>query len=137
MSREHKAFPDRERDLRLALARITHGRSKKGESKATIAAVAREAGVSAALIYNHYPAIADEVRAAQGRMKRDIGSPIHQECKAYRQKNRELRQELVNLRSKIAMLTSINESLNARNFFLESILRKNQTVEVLENPKKS
>lgn len=42
----YKPAEDREKDLRFALYRIQKGRSHSGETKITIAAVAREAGVS-------------------------------------------------------------------------------------------
>lgn len=50
----YKPAEDREKDLRLALYRIQKGRTHSGETKITIAAVAREAGVSTALIHNYY-----------------------------------------------------------------------------------
>ena len=70
MKTTRKTSDSRERDLRLALARIQRGRAHTGESKVTIAAVAREAGVSTALIHNHYPNVAEAVREAQGRSSR-------------------------------------------------------------------
>ena len=48
MSEERKTAAVRDRELRLAIARIEKGRSKTNEIKLTIAAVAREAGVSTA-----------------------------------------------------------------------------------------
>lgn len=45
----------REKDLRLAMHRIERGRARTGESKLSIAAVAREAGVTTALIHNPLP----------------------------------------------------------------------------------
>ena len=49
----YKPAEDREKDLRLALYRIQKGRTRSGETKVTITAVAREAGVSTALIHNY------------------------------------------------------------------------------------
>ncbi|AMS17594.1 TetR family transcriptional regulator [Pseudomonas chlororaphis] len=113
MTIKRKPSDARERDLQLALARILHGRAHSGESKVTIAAVAREAGVSTALIHNHYPTVAEAIREAQGRSSRAQRDVKHQDCLAEREKNRTLRQENEELREKIANLASINEVLMA------------------------
>jgi AcrR family transcriptional regulator len=113
MKTTRKTSDSRERDLRLALARIQRGRVHTGESKVTIAAVAREAGVSTALIHNHYPNVAEAVREAQGRSSRAQRDVKHQDLIAEREKNKLLRQELEELRLKTADLASINEVLMA------------------------
>ena len=53
----------REKDLQLALSRIQRGRAHTKETKVTIASVAREAGVSTALIHNHYPKLLIKLRS--------------------------------------------------------------------------
>jgi AcrR family transcriptional regulator len=93
MKTTRKTSDSRERDLRLALARIQRGRPHTGETKVTIAAVAREAGVSTALIHNHYPNVAEAIREAQGRSSRAQRDVKHQDL--------------------IADLASINEVLMA------------------------
>ena len=113
MKTTRKTSDSRERDLRLALARIQRGRAHTGESKVTIAAVAREAGVSTALIHNHYPNVAEAIREAQGRSSRAQRDVKHQDLIADREKNKLLRQELEELRLKTADLASINEVLMA------------------------
>ncbi len=113
MKTTRKTSDSRERDLRLALARIQRGRAHTGESKVTIAAVAREAGVSTALIHNHYPNVAEAIREAQGRSSRAQRDVKHQDLIAEREKNKLLRQELEELRLKTADLASINEVLMA------------------------
>lgn len=120
MTTKRKPSDARERDLQLALARIQRGRSHKGETKVTIAAVAREAGVSTALIHNHYPIIAEMIRNAQGRSCRDQRDKKHQDLHAERGKNRALHQEIDELRLKIASLASINEVLIAENRLLKA-----------------
>ncbi|MGV8744039.1 TetR family transcriptional regulator, partial [Pseudomonas aeruginosa] len=65
--KKYKPGEDREKDLKLALYRIQKGRAHTGETKVTIAAVAREAKVSTALIHNYYPGIAESIREAHGR----------------------------------------------------------------------
>ncbi|WP_313483021.1 MULTISPECIES: hypothetical protein [unclassified Pseudomonas] len=73
--------------------------------------MAREAGVSTALIHNHYPTVAEAIREAQGRSSRAQRDVKHHDFLAEREKNRMLRQENEELREKIANLASINEVL--------------------------
>ncbi|WP_225924031.1 TetR family transcriptional regulator [Pseudomonas khavaziana] len=93
------------------MLRIQKGRSKLGEKKLTIASVAREAGVSTALIHNHYPRIAEDIRDAQGRSSRAQRDDKHHELITERSRNKELRKELDELRLKVAKLASLNEVL--------------------------
>jgi hypothetical protein len=51
-----------------------------------VTSVAREAGVSAALIHNHYPSIAERIRQEQGRGSRAQRDAKHQELKVEREK---------------------------------------------------
>ena len=53
-------------DLQLAMHRL-----QKRQEKATIAAVAREANVTPALIHNRYPDFAEEVRKVNGKATRE------------------------------------------------------------------
>lgn len=108
---KHKSAEAREKDLKLALYRIQKGRAHTGETKVSIAAVAREAGISAALIHNHYPNIAEAIREAQGRSSRAIRDVKHQDLIAERNKSAVYRQEIEEMRAKIANLASINEVL--------------------------
>lgn len=110
----------REKELRLAILRIERGRTKTGEKKVTIAAVAREAGVSAALIHNHYPNIAEAIREVQGRSSRAQRDVKHQDLRTEQEKNRSLRQEIEELRVKVARLASLNENLEHENRILKA-----------------
>ncbi|NMZ71036.1 transcriptional regulator, TetR family [Pseudomonas peli] len=107
----YKPAEDREKDLRLALFRIQKGRAHSGETKVTIAAVAREAGVSTALIHNHYPLIAEAIREVLGRSSRASRDGKRQDLIAERKKSSAYRHELEELRARIANLASINEVL--------------------------
>ena len=71
--------------------------------------MAREAGVSTALIHNHYPTVAEAIREAQGRSSRAQRDVKHHDLLAEREKNRMLRQENEELRVKVASLASVNE----------------------------
>ncbi len=120
MTIKRKPADAREKELMLALHRIERGRAKTDEKKVTIAAVAREAGVSAALIHNHYPNIAETIREVQGRSSRAQRDVKHQDLCAEREKSRALRQEIEELRSKVARLTSLNEVLTNENRILKA-----------------
>jgi hypothetical protein len=122
MSSERKTAEAREKDLRLAIARIQRRRAKTGEKNLTFAAVAHEASVSTALIHNCYPAIAVMIRDAQGRSSRKQRDDKRKELKGERERSRELRAELDALRVKVAMLASINEALQIENLDLRARL---------------
>ena len=131
MTTKRKPSDARERDLQLALARIQRGRAHTGETKVTIAAVAREAGVSTALIHNHYPIIAEAIRDAQGRSSRAQRDVKHQDLRAEREKNRALRKEIEELRAKVASLASINEVLIAENRVLQAKQSDSKVVDLV------
>ena len=120
MSGQRKTGEVREKELRLAISRIERGRAHTKETKLTIAAVAREAGVSAGLIHNHHPTIAETIREAQGRSSRAQRDATHQKLKAEQEKNRELRGENEALREESARLASINEVLQMENCDLKA-----------------
>lgn len=122
MSEHRKTAQAREKDLRLAMSRIERGRAHTKAIKMSIASVAREAGVSAALIHNHYPGIADAIRQVQGRDNRAQRDAKHQELKAQRDKARELREKIASLRADVDRLASINEVLLAENAVLRARL---------------
>lgn len=126
----YKPAEDREKDLKLALSRILRGRDRTGETKVTIAAVAREAGVSTALIHNHYPKIAEAIRDAQGRSSRATRDAKHQELTAERKKSAAYRQEIDELRIKVSRLASINEVLLEENRVLKAKLSDAKVVKL-------
>ncbi|MDR9753565.1 TetR family transcriptional regulator [Pseudomonas sp. SZMC_28357] len=125
----YKPAEDREKDLKLALLRIQKGRTRTGESKVTIAAVAREAGVSTALIHNHYPRIAEAIREVQGRSSRAMRDVKQQDLITERKKSVAYRQEIEELRAKVANLASINEVLMYDNRVLKAKLNDPKVVE--------
>ncbi|HBP5921702.1 TPA: TetR family transcriptional regulator [Pseudomonas aeruginosa] len=127
---KYKPAEDREKDLKLALYRIQKGRAHTGETKVTIAAVAREAGVSAALIHNHYPSIAETIREAQGRSSRAVRDVKHQDLTTERKKSAAYRQEIDDLRVKIANLASINEVLLEENRVLNAKIDDRKVVDL-------
>lgn len=128
--KKYKPAEDREKDLKLALYRIQKGRAHTGETKVTIAAVAREAKVSTALIHNYYPDIAEAIREAQGRSSRAMRDVKHQDLLAERKKSADYRQEIEELRTKVARLASINEILLNENGVLKAKLKDRKVVDL-------
>lgn len=126
----YKPAEDREKDLKLALYRIQKGRAHTGETKVTIAAVAREAGVSTALIHNYYPRISEAIRESQGRSSRAMRELKQQDLIAERKKSAAHRQEIEELRAKVANLASINEVLLDENGVLKAKLNDRRVVEL-------
>lgn len=110
----------RKKELQLALHRIVLGRAKSAAKKISIAAVAREAGVSAALIHNHYPDIAEAIRNAQGRSSRNQRDVKQKDLLYEQEKTRKLRKEISELRIKVASLASLNETLLNENSILKA-----------------
>ncbi|WP_162864730.1 MULTISPECIES: TetR family transcriptional regulator [Pseudomonas syringae group] len=133
----YKPAEDREKDLKLAIYRLQKGRAHTKETKVTIAAVAREAGVSTALIHNHYPAVAEAIREIQGRSSRAVRDVKHQDLIAERQKSAAYRQEVEELKAKLASIASINEVLLEANHTLKSKLRERNVVELAASNKRS
>ena len=127
---KYKPAEDREKDLKLALYRILKGRAHTGETKVTIAAVAREAGVSTALIHNYYPSIAEAIREIQGRSSREMRDVKHQDLIAERKKSAAYRQEIEELRAQVANLASINEVLLDENHVLKTKMNDRKVVDL-------
>lgn len=133
----YKPAENREKDLRLAIYRLQKGRAHTKETKITIAAVAREAGVSTALIHNHYPAVAEAIREIQGRSSRAMRDVKHQDLIAERQKSAAYRQEVEELKARLASIASINEVLLDDNQTLKDKLRERNVIELAFSNKRS
>lgn len=131
MSAQRKTADKREKDLRLAMYRIERGRAHTKAATLSIASVAREAGVSASLIHNHYPDVADAIRTAQGRSNRAQRDAKNQELKAQRDRSKALRQEVAELRADIGRLASINEVLHAEIAVLKAQVADSRVVPFL------
>ncbi|MFC3941648.1 TetR family transcriptional regulator [Pseudomonas gingeri NCPPB 3146 = LMG 5327] len=126
----YKLAEDREKDLKLALYRIQKCRAHTGETKVTIAAVAREAGVSTALIHNYYPGIAEAIREAQGLSSRTKRDMKHQDLIAERMKSAAYRREIQELRVKVANLASVNEVLLDENRVLKAKMNDRKVIDL-------
>lgn len=92
--------------LQLALERL----STTG-GKLSIAAVAKEVGVSAALIHNKYAGLAEEIRKRVGKAARDQRDDKHRQLASARETIRDLRQQNGELLHEVRVLASKNEGL--------------------------
>lgn len=110
----HHQGLSREKHLRL-LAKQLKLRGQAEGKKLTFAAVAEAAGVSTALIHNHYPDVAEFIRELQGKSIRVQRDKKHEELAAERLKSKSLREEVRELKFKVRALASINEALIAEN----------------------
>jgi len=115
MTAQRKNADVREKEIRLAIFRIERGRSHTKADKLSISAVAREAGVSASLLHNHYPALAEEIRTKQGASSRQKLDSKQGDLCLEREKTRRLRLEISDLKTQVAKLASINEMLLMEN----------------------
>lgn len=93
-------------ELQLAMLRI-----KNKGLKLSISAVAAEAGVSAGLIHNTYPDIAEQIREKMGRATRQQRDAKAADLKAARAQLKALREDLDAAVADVARLASINETL--------------------------
>jgi DNA-binding transcriptional MocR family regulator len=112
---ERKNAIVREKEIKLAIARIEHGRTKSKVRCLSISAVAREAGISAALIHNHYPEIAELIRTKTGANSRKQRDAKQEQLKEERKKNAALRQERKQIQAQVTRLVTINEMLRCEN----------------------
>lgn len=111
---------NRAKQLRLAIHRIEKGRAKTGETKLSVSAVAREVDVTPALIHNHYPEIAEEIRVKVGASSRAQLEAKHNELKKIKDMNKTLKNEIVAMQLQVARIASINETLLLENHTLRA-----------------
>ena len=119
-------------ELSMALNRL----QKRGE-KITIAAVAKEAGVTPALIHNRYPDFAEELRKLAGKATRSERDRKHELLMVEREKNRELRAEYDVLKNEYGNLASVNEALRAELRLLKATVEGMTTGKVAKLPPKN
>jgi AcrR family transcriptional regulator len=130
LDKPRKPHQDREKEILLAAAAIEKGRSKTGETKVSISAVARELGISPALIHNHYPKAAEDIRLRQGRSSRMQRDVKHDQLKEERRKSADYREEIKELRLQVAKLASLNEMLGLENRKLKAQLGNSNIVDI-------
>lgn len=100
-------------ELKLAIHRIEQGRAHTKATVLNVTTVAREAGVSTSLLYNHYSELAESIRTKQGRASRTQGDVNVQKLKQAVSALKDLRGELKAANAKATKLASLNEMLLA------------------------
>lgn len=111
MTQQRKSAVNREKELRLAISRIERGKSNIGARLLSISSVAKEAGVTPALIHNYYPEVAALIR---GKLRKEDLGPRKEYPRSrvvLQEVNKALREELIELRNQKSKLASINEML--------------------------
>lgn len=83
----------------------------ESEEKLTITAVAKAADVNPSLIHNSYPDIAEEIRAKCGKALRQQRDKHQTDLIRERESNRQLREEISQLRTLNAKIASNNQAL--------------------------
>jgi AcrR family transcriptional regulator len=122
--RAERKSPTRRR-LELALRRLQLGRMQSGTSeRISIAAVAREAGLSNATIHNRYPDIAERVRALHVKTSRHQTKSLPDSTDVLQRKLKEARQAIEQLKSDLVKSQSINLRLAKENEQLTARLKK-------------
>ena len=120
MTTPRKPAATREKEFELAIFRIERGRARTKATKLSVSAVAREAGVTPALIHNHYPAVAEAIRTKLAKSSRQQRDEKQSELNEALERNRELRQQVSDAEERIAKLASINEVLLLENKTLKA-----------------
>lgn len=129
-----KSAKARRKEFKLAILRIEHGKARTNPRGLSIRAVAAEVGVSASLIHNHYPDVAELINRKRGSRRSARVKRKQSELEDERRKNAELRQELADYRSRLTKLATINEVLIAERDELKARLRSRNIVDIA--PKK-
>lgn len=106
-----------ERELNIALETLL----VRDPLKVSIAAVARDAGVTPALIHNKYPALAEQIRTATGKAMRSQRDESLRRLMNERERNRALRAERDALLQDVRDLASENEALR-REFVIQQAI---------------
>ncbi len=96
----------RREELQKAILRLTNRKLP-----VTISAVAREVGVTPALIHNTYSDVAEQIRALQGKGLRAQRDELREELAKLRASNQTLRQEKEKADADARMLASMLEAM--------------------------
>lgn len=123
--------------VRLAIVRIEKGRTNvvSDKRKMSVAAVAEEAGVSRALIHRDCPDLLERIKGGVNKGVRQQRDAKQAELNEYKERNRELRTEVAELRAMLAKVQSQNATLIRKNMELNSVKIKNSNVTQLSYAK--
>ncbi|WP_318482172.1 TetR family transcriptional regulator [Photobacterium leiognathi] len=116
--------------VRLAIIRIEKGRPTivSEQRKMSVAAVAEEAGVSRALIHRDCPDLLERIKGGVNKGIRQQRDAKQNELKEYKERNRELRSEVAELKAMLAKVQSQNVTLIRKNMALSSGSETNSNI---------
>ena len=116
--------------VRLATVRIEKGRPNtvSHKRKMSVAAVAEEAGVSRALIHRDCPELLERIKGGVNKDIRQQRDAKQTELNKYKDRNRELRSEVAELKAMLAKVQSQNATLIRKNMALSNVLADNSNV---------
>jgi hypothetical protein len=121
--------------LAMAILAIKKGRPKivATTRKLSISSVAEEAGVTAALIHNRYPDIAEEIRGFTNKTALEKRNKTLESLRISMATNRELRAEIRQLKADLSKLASLNASLMLQNEDYASRVDSTNVVPIKKN----
>lgn len=116
--------------VRLAIVRIEKGRPNtvSHKRKMSVAAVAEEAGVSRALIHRDCPELLERIKGGVNKDIRQQRDAKQTELNKYKDRNRELRSEVAELKAMLAKVQSQNATLIRKNMALSNARADNSNV---------
>ncbi|ASW80854.1 MULTISPECIES: hypothetical protein [Vibrio] len=116
--------------VRLAIIRIEKGRPNvvSDKRKMSVAAVAEEAGVSRALIHRDCPDLLERIKGGVNKGIRQQRDAKQTELNEYKERNRELRSEVAELKAMLSKVQSQNATLIRKNMVLSGVSAKNSNV---------
>ena len=118
------------KQVRLAIIRIEKGRPNiiSDHRKMSVAAVAEEAGVSRALIHRDCPDLLERIKGGVNKGIRQQRHAKQTELNEYKERNRELRSEVAELKAMLAKVQSQNATLIRKNMALSNAHVDNSNV---------
>jgi len=124
-SKKAKMSTNTEREIKLAIARIRHGKQKRtsADRKFSIASVAAEAGVSNATIHNRYPQLAEHIRKIQKADAKGTTEKKQTEISELKRQIAELRNQLEERDSELRKIAIVNLRLSQEMKGLKSTKR--------------
>ena len=116
--------------VRLAIVRIEKGRPNtvSHKRKMSVAAVAEEAGVSRALIHRDCPELLERIKGGVNKDIRQQRDAKQTELNKYKDRNRDLRSEVAELKAMLAKVQSQNATLIRKNMALSNAREDNNNV---------
>ncbi|MFA0050455.1 TetR family transcriptional regulator [Vibrio breoganii] len=118
------------KSVRLAIVRIEKGRPNivSKDRKMSVKAVAEEAGVSRALIHRDCPDLLERIKGGVNKGIRQQRDAKQVELNEYKDRNRELRAEVAELKAILAKVQSQNATLIRKNMALSNVHAENGNV---------